>query len=41
MPRHRLDGLHVDAVDVGPLLTVHLDVDEVLIHQTRRRIMLE
>src|SRR5690606_16414818 len=28
-----LDGLHVDVVDVGPLLPVDLDVDEQLVHQ--------
>ncbi len=29
---HRLHRLHVDRVDVGPLLAVDLDVDEVLVH---------
>ena len=27
-----LDEVHVDFVDVGPLLPVHLDVDVVLVH---------
>src|SRR5207302_3008498 len=30
---HRLHGLHVDLVDVGPLLPVHLDAHEVLVQQ--------
>ena len=32
----RDDGLHVDRVDVGPLLPVDLDADEVLVHHARR-----
>ena len=32
----RDDGLHVDRVDVGPLLAVDLDADEVLVHHARR-----
>ena len=32
-----LHGLHVDRVEVGPLLAVDLDVDEVLVHQRRGR----
>ena len=36
VPGHRLDGGHVDLVEVGPLLAVDLDVDEVLVHQPRR-----
>ena len=34
---HRLDRVHVDRVDVGPLLAVDLDADEVLVHLARRR----
>ena len=34
---HRLHGVHVDGVDVGPLLAVDLDADEALVHQLRRR----
>ncbi len=30
---HRLDGGHVEAVEVGPLLAIDLDVHEVLVHQ--------
>ncbi len=30
------DGLHVDAIEVGPLLAVDLDAHEVLVHQRRR-----
>ena len=33
VPGHRLHGRHVDLVEVGPLLAVDLDVDEVLVHQ--------
>ena len=29
---HRLHRLHVDGVDVGPLLAIDLDADEVLVH---------
>ncbi len=36
-----LDGFHVDLVQVGPLLAVHLDVDEVLVHQARDLFALE
>jgi len=32
---HRLDGVHVDGVDVGALLAVDLDAHEVLVHQGR------
>ena len=32
---HRLDGVHVDRVDVGALLAVDLDADEALVHQRR------
>ena len=30
---HGLDGGHVDVVEVRPLLAVHLDADEVLVHE--------
>ncbi|MEX2210501.1 MAG: hypothetical protein WD689_01875 [Gaiellaceae bacterium] len=33
--RERDDRVHVDGVDVGPLLPVDLDADEVLVHQPR------
>ena len=32
---HRLHRVHVDRVDVGPLLAVDLDADEVLVHVGR------
>ena len=32
MPDHRLDGVHVDRVEVGALLAVDLDADEVAVH---------
>ena len=32
---HRLAGVHVDRVEVGPLLAVELDADEELVHQRR------
>ena len=35
------DGVHVDRVEVGPLLAVDLDVDEVLVHHRGRRLVLE
>ena len=35
MAGHGLDGLHVDRVDVGSLLPVHLHVDEETIHHRR------
>ena len=37
----RDDGVHVDRVDVGPLLAVDLHADEVVVHQPRRRLVLE
>ena len=37
----RLHHAHVDAVHVGPLLAVDLDVDEVLVQHCRRRLVLE
>ena len=39
--RERLHGLHIDVIDVGPLLAVDLHVDEVPIHQRRRIAVLE
>src|SRR5918997_237835 len=41
MAGHRLDGGHVDRVDVRALLAVHLDVDEVLVHDPGGRLVLE
>ena len=38
---HRLHGLHVNRVDIRPLLAVDLDVDEVLVHVRRGRLVLE
>ena len=38
---HRLHRVHVDRVDVGPLFTVDLDVDEVLVHRRCDLIVLE
>ena len=38
---HRHGRVHVERVDIGPLLAVDLDVDEVLVHQRRRRLALE
>ena len=37
----RDDGLHVDAVHVGALLAVDLDVDEALVHEHGRLVVLE
>ena len=41
LPGQRDDRVHVDRVDVGPLLAVDLDADEELVHQRRRRRVLE
>ena len=38
---HRLDGFHVDRVDVGPFLAVDLDVDEEAVHLCGRLLVLE
>jgi hypothetical protein len=38
---HRLDGVHVDRVEIGPLLTIDLDRDEPVIQQPRRGLVLE
>ena len=40
-PGQRLDGLHVDRIDVGTLLAVDLDVDEAFVHDPRRVVVLE
>ena len=37
----RLHGGHVDAIDVGSLLAVDLDVDEVLVHEAGDLVRLE
>ena len=34
VPRHHLADGHVEVVDVGPLLAIHLDVDERIVQQT-------
>ena len=41
LPGQRDDGVHVDRVEVGPLLAVDLDVDEALVHQRRGGRVLE
>ena len=38
---HRLNGLHVDPVEIGPLLAIDLDADESLVHQRGRGVVLE
>ncbi len=38
---HGQRGRHVDVVEVGPLLAVHLDGHEVLVHEARDRFVLE
>jgi len=40
-PGHRLHGLHVDLVHVGPLLAIHLDRDEEPVHEIRDAVVLE
>jgi hypothetical protein len=37
----RDDGVHVERIDVGPLLPVDLDVHEAVVHQLRRLVILE
>ena len=41
LARHRLDRRHVDRVDVRALFPVHLDGDEVLVHQGGDGVVLE
>ena len=41
VPGERDDRVHVERVDVGPLLAVDLDVDEALVHERRRLVVLE
>ena len=41
VPGHRLDGGHVEVIEVGSFLAVDLDVDEPLVHQLRDRVVLE
>src|SRR5262245_28511892 len=36
-----LDRVHVDRVEVRPLLAIHLDVDELLVHESGDRLVLE
>ena len=38
---HGLHGLHVDAIDVGPLFAIDLYVDEVVVHEARGLFVLE
>jgi hypothetical protein len=38
---HRDARLHVDRVEVGALLAVELDADEVLVHELRDPLVLE
>ena len=41
VPGQRDDGVHVDRVEVGPLLAVDLDRDEVLVQHARGQLVLE
>jgi hypothetical protein len=41
VPGHRLNGLHVERVDVGALLAIDLHADEALVHDGRGRLVLE
>ena len=41
MLAHQVQRVHVDRVDIGPLLAIDLDVDEVLVHQRRDLRVLE
>ena len=38
---HRLDGGHVDLIEIGPFLAVDLDRHEVVVQVARRRLVLE
>ena len=40
-PGQRLDGVHVDGVDVGTFLAIDLDVDEPLVHDGGHVVILE
>src|SRR5690242_3065125 len=37
----RLNRVHVERVEIGPLLTIHLDADEEAVHQLRGVLVLE
>ena len=39
--RRELDEIHIDLVDVRPLFHIDLDVDEILVHDRGRRLVLE
>ena len=41
VPRHRGDGTHIYTVQIRPLLTIHLDIDKMLVHQQSRFIVFE
>src|SRR5690606_36224632 len=41
LPRQRLNGAHVDLVEIGALLAIDLDVHEVRVHVRRDRGILE
>ena len=41
MPGHRDDRIHVEGVEIRAFLAVDLDVDEALVHQRRRLLVLE
>ena len=41
LPGQRDDRVHVDRVEVGPLLAIDLDADEALVHQRGGRLVLE
>ncbi len=41
LPGQRNGGVHVDGVDVGPLLAVHFDADEAVIHRRGHLVVLE
>ena len=38
---HRLDSLHVDAIQVRPFLAIDFDIYEAIVHETRRLFVLE
>lgn len=41
LPGEGNGGVHVDRVDIGPFLAIHLDVDEARVHHRRHLVVLE
>ena len=41
MTAHRLDGCHVDRINIGSFFSINLDADVFFIHQSRNFLVLE